>query len=87
MKEEKEIEEAIEEFVDETKKEKCKGENKVKNVSSDASGGAVYCLGIIGAAIYFISNASGFWMGVLGLLKAIVWPAILVFELLKYLGL
>ncbi|KAF0091699.1 MAG: hypothetical protein FD141_1488 [Fusobacteria bacterium] len=83
---EKEIEEAIEEFV-ETRKEKCKGENKVKNVSSDASGGAVYCLGIIGAAIYFISNASGFWMGVLGFLKAIVWPAILVFELLKYLGL
>jgi hypothetical protein len=84
---EKEIEEAIEEFVDETKKENCKGENKAMNASSNASGGAVYCLGIIGAAIYFISNATGFWMGVLGLLKAIVWPAILVFEMLKYLGL
>ncbi len=83
---EKEIEEAIEEFVGETKKEKCKGENKAMNASSNASGGAVYCLGIIGAAIYFISNAAGFWMGVLGFIKAIVWPAILVFELLKYLG-
>ena len=50
------------------------------------SGGAVYGLGFIGAAIYYISQATTFWMGVLGLLKALVWPAFLVFELLKYLG-
>jgi hypothetical protein len=49
-------------------------------------GGAVYGLGFIGAAIYYISNATGFWLGVLGVLKALVWPAFLVFELLKYLG-
>jgi hypothetical protein len=47
---------------------------------------AVYGLGFIGAAIYFISTATGFWMGVLGFLKALVWPAFLVFELLKSLG-
>ena len=51
-----------------------------------ASGGAVYGLGFIGAAIYFISTSTGFWMGVLGFLKAIVWPAFLVYEALKYLG-
>jgi hypothetical protein len=45
-----------------------------------AQSGAVYGLGFIGAAIYFISHATGFWMGVLGFLKAIVWPAILVYE-------
>ena len=49
-------------------------------------GGAVYGLGFIGAAIYYISNSTGFWMGVLGILKAIVWPAFLVYELLKFLG-
>lgn len=49
-------------------------------------GSAVYGLGFIGAAIYYISTASGFWIGVLGVLKALVWPAFLVFELLKYLG-
>ena len=49
--------------------------------------GAVYGLGLIGAAIYFISHATGFWMGVLGFLKAIVWPAFLVYEALKHLGL
>ncbi len=48
---------------------------------------AVYGLGFIGAAIYFIAQATGFWMGVLGFLKAIVWPAFLVYEAFKYLGL
>ena len=39
-----------------------------------------YFLGFIGAAIYFVSSANGFWDGVLGFLKAIVWPAFLVYE-------
>jgi hypothetical protein len=49
-------------------------------------GGAVYGLGFIGAAIYYISNSTTFWMGVLGILKAIVWPAFLVYDALKFLG-
>lgn len=53
---------------------------------NDSCGGIAYFLGIIGAAVYYISNAAGFWAGVLGLLKALVWPAFLVFELLKFLG-
>lgn len=51
-----------------------------------APSGAVYGLGLLGAAIYYISTATGFWVGVLGVLKAIVWPALLVFEALKSLG-
>ncbi|MFA6099089.1 MAG: hypothetical protein WCV50_06165 [Patescibacteria group bacterium] len=50
------------------------------------SGEAVYCLGIIGAAIYYISIATGFWAVVLGLLKAIVWPVFFVYEALKFFG-
>jgi hypothetical protein len=50
------------------------------------SGGAIYGLGFIGAAVYYISTASGFWMGVLGFLKAIVWPAFLVYSAMKQLG-
>ena len=46
-----------------------------------SGGGAVYCLGVIGAAIYYISTATGFWVGVLGVLKAFVWPAFLVYWL------
>lgn len=51
-----------------------------------ACGGGIYGLGFLGAAIYYISTATGFWMGVLGVLKALVWPAFLVFEALKFLG-
>jgi len=53
---------------------------------SSPSSGAVYGLGLIGAAIYFISGATGFWMGVLGFLKAIVWPVFLVLEAFRSLG-
>jgi hypothetical protein len=47
---------------------------------------AVYGLGLIGAAIYFISTATSFWIGVLGFLKAIVWPVFMVFEAFKHLA-
>jgi len=47
---------------------------------------AVYGFGLIGAWIYYLSTATTFWMGVLGILKGIVWPAMLVFEALKYLN-
>ena len=53
---------------------------------SSTSSGAVYGLGFIGAAIYFISQATSFWVGVVGFLKAIVWPAFMVYEALKALG-
>ena len=58
----------------------------MKQEHGSSSASAVYGLGFIGAIIYFISTASGFWMILLGLLKAIVWPAILVYEALKQLG-
>lgn len=48
------------------------------------SGGAVYGLGFVGAAIYYISHSDGFWMGVVGVLKALVWPAFVVYHLLKF---
>ncbi|MHB8604649.1 MAG: hypothetical protein ACYDCK_05285 [Thermoplasmatota archaeon] len=47
-----------------------------------ATGGAIYGLGFIGAVIYYIQTATSFWLGVLGILKAIVWPAFLVYSLL-----
>ena len=70
--------------MDEEQKDCCRDRNQ--NRQATASGGAVYGLGMIGAAIYFISHAATFWLGVLGFLKAIVWPAILVYEALRALG-
>ena len=51
-----------------------------------AVGGGVYGLAFVGAVIYFIQNADTFGMGVLGVLKAIVWPAILVYKVLQFLN-
>lgn len=61
------------------------GARKCRNYNNSAAGGAVYGLGFIGAAIYFISHAATFWMGVLGFLKAIVWPVFAVYKLLEFL--
>ena len=48
-------------------------------------GNAVYGLGFIGALIYFLQHASSFGMGVLGILKALVWPVLLVYKALELL--
>ncbi len=49
-----------------------------------ASGG-IYGLAFIGAAAYFISHATTFWMGVLGFIKAPFWPAVLIYKILEFL--
>lgn len=56
------------------------------NRSSNHSGNAVYGLGFIGAAFYFISHATSFMSGVVGVLKALVWPGYLVYKALEYIG-
>jgi hypothetical protein len=53
--------------------------------AANQAGGAVYGLGLIGAAIFFIGHAASFWAGVLGFLKAIIWPVILVYKLLEHM--
>ena len=55
---------------------------KVVNQSS-----AVYGMGFIGALVYFIQHATGFWLGCLGVLKAIVWPALFVYKMFEFLKL
>lgn len=56
------------------------------NIEVVKSSSTFYLLGIVGSAIYFISTADGFWHGVLGVLKSLVWPAFLIFEALSALG-
>jgi hypothetical protein len=69
------------------KEEEEKKEIKViKKYGSGSSAGAVYGLGFIGAFVYYIQGSQTFMEGVIGFLKALVWPAFLiyrVFELLK----
>jgi hypothetical protein len=63
-----------------------KEHQKQKSIRQGGASEAVYGLGFIGACVYFIGHTATFWLGVLGFLKAIVWPAILVYEVLKYLN-
>jgi hypothetical protein len=57
--------------------------DKIKKMNGSSS--AVYGLGLIGALVYFIQHATSFWAGVLGFLKALVWPALLIYKLLEFL--
>jgi len=43
-------------------------------------------LGFIGSLVYYLSTATSFWMGVVGVLKAIVWPAFLIYQVFRFLG-
>jgi hypothetical protein len=49
-------------------------------------GGALYGLGFLGALVYQLTTATSLWAGVIGVVKALLWPAFLVYELMKYLG-
>jgi hypothetical protein len=47
-----------------------------------SKGCGVYFLGFIGSAVYYLQQSTTFWTGVVAILKAIVWPAFLVYKLL-----
>ncbi len=49
--------------------------------------GGIYGMAFLGAAVYFISHASGFWAGVLGFFKAIFWPAFMIYGALELMNL
>lgn len=57
-----------------------------RNRGAGGAGNAVYGLGLIGALVYNIREADGFREVVLGILQAVVWPAFLVYHLLKLVG-
>ena len=58
---------------------------KQKVIYRGGASGAVYGFGLIGAWIYYLTHATTFWLGVLGILKGIVWPAMVVYQLMQYL--
>jgi hypothetical protein len=60
-------------------------QKKTKVIRRSGASEAVYGMGLIGAWVYYISHAATFWLGLLGIFKGIFWPAMLVYELLKFL--
>jgi hypothetical protein len=51
------------------------------------SSNPIYGLGVIGALFYFLQNATTFSMVVVGIFKAIFWPAFVLFRVLTLLSL
>lgn len=61
-------------------KECCPDGKRHHHYHGGGAGGAIYFFGIIGTAVYFIQQVHGFWPIVLAILKAIVWPAFLLYK-------
>ena len=61
---------------------------KSKYNSSAANGGAFggYFLAMLGAAWFWVAQANGFGEVIGALLKALVWPAFFVYDVLKFIA-
>ncbi len=59
---------------------------RAKTIDSGGTG-AIYGMGVIGAAVYYVQHAATFWAGVLGIVKAIFWPAVVIYHVLGYMKL
>jgi len=56
-----------------------------KVIYKNGTSGAVYGLGLVGALFYYLSHATNFVTGLIGILKAILWPAFIVYQILNYI--
>ena len=63
---------------------KTTSKSKKAAAQSGNMAGPVYGLGLIGAAVYYVQIADGIGEVLVALLKAILWPAYFVYEVLKY---
>ena len=61
-------------------------QQKTKVIRQGGASEAVYGLGLIGAWVYYFSHATSLWLAVLAFFKGVLWPAFLVYELLKFLN-
>lgn len=58
-----------------------------EKIVNNSGSNAIYGLGIFGAFIYFMQQANSFWSVIWGIIQAVFWPAVLVYEALKLLNL
>ena len=70
----------------EVKEVRIKNDKVVRVVAENGAMGWVAFTAYVGAVIYFFQLDQTFWGFVLALLKAIFWPAYLVFEGMRALG-
>ena len=60
--------------------------HKIMEHRGGNTGGMIYSLGFIGAVVYYFQHADTFGQYIVGFLKALVWPAFLVHQVLEFLN-
>lgn len=55
-----------------------------KHMGCGPISGGVYGIAFIGALVYFLQNASTFSEGLVGVFKALFWPAFVIYKLLGF---
>jgi hypothetical protein len=63
-----------------------KHEYSSKVINDHGPMGFVFFVAFIGAAVYFVQQASGFWASIGAIFQAMVWPAYVVYHALQLLG-
>lgn len=56
-----------------------------KRMKNNGMSNGVYGLGFIGALVFYIQHSATFGQGVIGFLKALVWPAFVIYRLMDFL--
>jgi hypothetical protein len=54
-------------------------------MKQQAGSGAIYCLGILGALVYFLNHAQGIKEIIVGIIMAFFWPGVFVYKALELL--
>jgi hypothetical protein len=60
-----------------------KDKKRANPVSASPGAGFIWFLGFIGAFVYYVQQVDNFGAGVVAFLKALAWPAFLVYKLLS----
>jgi len=63
-----------------------KGDKTVKVMNGNGPLGFAFFLAYIGAAVYYVHQSEGFWGFIWALIKAIAWPAAVVYHVLNNLN-
>jgi hypothetical protein len=60
--------------------------SKKQHLANNGGMGSAYFVAMIGAAVYWVGQANGFGGVIVALLKALVWPGFLVYDLLRFIN-
>lgn len=56
-----------------------------RNIKKGGVSSGIYGLAFLGALVYYLQHAATFGAGALGVVKALFWPAVLVYNIMEYL--